>query len=158
MKTIVRTSIYPAIVAMFLTVALASPVAAKEPVPFHGSLQGVETEDIQGTTALIDGSGTGIATHLGRFTVTWEAMVNLVSASGIGSFHYIAANGDSIFAEDVGQAEQTGTPGVVHVVEINTITGGTGRFVGATGSFIVERLIDLTTGVSFGSFSGTIVQ
>jgi hypothetical protein len=158
MKTVVTTSIYPAILAMLLIVALASPVAAKKPGPFHGSLQGVETEDIQGTTALIDGSGTGIATQLGTFTVTWEVTVNLVSASGIGSFHFIAANGDSIFTEDVGQAEQTGTPGVVHAVEINTITGGTGRFAGDTGSFIVERLIDLTTGVSSGSFSGTIIQ
>ena len=83
-------------------------------------------------------------------------MVNLVSASGIGSFHYIAANGDSIFAEDVGQAEQTGTPGVVHVVEINTITGGTGRFAGATGSFTLHRLLDVSADpdpFSFGPFS-----
>jgi hypothetical protein len=104
----------------------------------------------------VDGSGTGIATHLGRFTVTWEVTVNLVDRSGVGSFHFIAANGDSIFTEIVGQAESTDTPGVSRIVEINTITGGTGRFAGATGSFILERLLD-PTGFTSGSFKGTIV-
>jgi len=105
---------------------------------------------------LVDGSGTGIATHLGRFTVTWEATVNLVDGSGIGSFHFIAANGGSIFTEDLGQAESTGTPGVIRIVEINTITGGTGRFASARGSFTLERLLD-PTGFTSGSFMGTIV-
>jgi hypothetical protein len=40
--------------------------------------------------------------------------------------------------------------------EVMTITGGTGRFADATGSFTLERVINLSTGVSSGSFSGTI--
>ena len=158
MKTIMKASMSLAMATMFLTAALVGPAAAKKEVPFHGSLQGVETEEFHGTTVLLDGSGTGIATHLGRFTVTWEGTVNLLDASGTGSFHFIAANGDSIFTQDVGQAEPTDTPGVVRVVEINTITGGTGRFAGATGSFTLERLVDLTTGVTSGSFNGTITS
>ena len=84
--------------AMFLTAALACPVAAANQVPFRGSLQGSETDVVQPpATLLVDGNGTGIATHLGQFTVTWEATVNLENNSGIGSYHFIAANGDSIF-------------------------------------------------------------
>lgn len=143
--------------AMFLTAALVGPAAAKEQVPFHGSIQGSEIDVVQGTTLLVDGSGAGIATYLGRFTATWEATVNSLDGSGIGSFHLIAANGDSLVTEHLGQGQPTETPGVFQIVEINTITGGTGRFAGATGTFTLERLVDLTTGLTSGSFSGTIV-
>ena len=37
-----------------------------------------------------------------------------------------------------------------------TFSGGTGRFAGATGSFKIERLINLTTGLTYGSFAGTL--
>jgi hypothetical protein len=159
MKTIMKTNLYLAIAAMFLTAALAGPAAGKTQVPLNGSIQGIETEEFQGgTTVLIDGSGAGIATHLGRFTVTWTGTVDISNGSGIGSFHFIAANGDSIFTEDVGQATPTETPNVFHIVEINTITGGTGRFAGATGSFTLERLVDVTTGFTSGSFNGTITS
>jgi hypothetical protein len=67
----------------------------------------------------------------------------------------IAANGDSIYTTIVGSSEPTGTPGVRSITEIDTITGGTGRFAGAQGSFIVERLVNQTDFTS-GSFHGTI--
>jgi hypothetical protein len=163
MKTPTKVSIYLAMVAVCLTVALASPADAKKQVPFHGSIQGVEIDVVQPpATLLVDGSGTGIATHLGRFTVTWDVTVNLSPGpnfgSSSGSFQFIAANGDSIFTELLGQGTPTGTPGINHIVEINTITGGTGRFVGATGSFVLERLVDLMTGITSGSFNGTITS
>lgn len=153
-----KTRIHPALVAMFVTLALVGSAAAQHGVPFHGTMQGTE-EDVVVTfpTLAVDGRGTGIATVLGRFTVTWEATVNLVDGSGVGSFHFIAANGDSLSTKDVGQAEPTDTPGVFRIVEINTITGGTGRFEGATGSFVLKRLLD-PTGFTSGSFDGTIVM
>ena len=142
--------------AMFLTAAINVPSAAEKQVPFRGSLQGRESDVVQPpATLLVDGNGTGIATHLGQCTVTWEATVNLENNSGIGSYHFIAANGDSIFATVVGQAELAEPPDVFRVVEINTITGGPGRFAGAKGSFTVERLVNLTTGFTSGSFHGT---
>src|SRR5882672_6786513 len=103
-KTIMKTSIYLPMAAMFLTAALAMPVAAAEnQVRFSGSVQGRELDVPAPPTLSVDGSGTGIATQLGQFTVTWKVTVNLLDGSGIGSMHLIAANGDSIFTTLLGQ-------------------------------------------------------
>ena len=105
---------------------------------------------------MADGSGGGIATHLGLFTLTWHFTVNLADGTGSGPVHFIAANGDEIFTTAAGTSEPTATPGVFHITEVHTITGGTGRFANAKGTFIVERLTDLNTGFTSGSFHGTI--
>src|SRR2546425_3957691 len=121
MKTIMKTSIYLPMAAMFLTAALAGPAAAESQVPFSGFVQGRELDVPAPPTLSVDGSGTGIATQLGKFTVTWKVTVNLLDGSGIGSMHLIAANGDSIFTTLVGQGVETDTPGVDSIMEINTI-------------------------------------
>src|SRR6266550_625342 len=81
MRTIMRNSINLPMAAILLTAALAGPALATEKlVPFSGSLQVQESEVFQGPppgTLLVDGSGGGIATHLGRFTLTWKFTVNL---------------------------------------------------------------------------------
>jgi len=56
----------------------------------------------------------------------------------------------------MGLGVPTDIPNVIHIVEINTITGGTGRFAGAQGNFVVDRMVNLTTqpAITFGSFQG----
>src|SRR5713101_8945045 len=111
MKTITRTSIYLPVAAMLLTAALAGPaMAAEKLVPFNGSLQAQESGVFQGPppgTLLVDGSGGGIATELGRFTLTWKFTVNLADGTGFGPVHFITANGDDIFTTTVGASEPT---------------------------------------------------
>jgi hypothetical protein len=160
MKTIIKTNIGPKMAAMLLALALAGAAMADDKlVPFSGSLQAHESATFPGPGTLVaDGSGEGIATHLGRFTLTWHFTVNTVAGTGTGPVHFIAANGDSIFATAAGQSEPTSTPGVFHIMEVQTVTGGTGRFANATGSFIVERLTDLNTGFTSGSFHGAITS
>ena len=144
------------IVCAFL--AAGASVWAGPLVPFSGSLEAHEaivSED-PGTSFVTDGSGGGIATHLGRFTLVWEFTVNVGDGTGSGPVSYTAANGDQIFMTAAGRSEPTATPGVFHIVEIQIVTGGTGRFSGATGSFTVDRFVDLTTGLTSGSFQGAI--
>jgi hypothetical protein len=157
MKSIIKSTLGLQMTAMFLTAALAGPAAAEKEVPFKGSVEAVESYDIQFPTLFVDTTGTGMATHLGLFTVTWEFTVNLLNGAGIGSAHFIAANGDSVFTESLGQGDPTlEDPDITRVVETHTITGGTGRFAGATGDFTLERLVNMA-GITAGSFSGTIV-
>ena len=72
MKNITKTILYLQMAAMLATVAFASPKVAEKQLPFRGAIQAVETGEFQFPTVFVDGSGTGNATHLGRFTVSYE--------------------------------------------------------------------------------------
>jgi hypothetical protein len=160
MKSTTRFNIYVAITALVLTAALAIPAAAQKQVPFKGSIQAQETDtpSVPPATLSVAGSGTGIGSHLGQFSLSYDLTVTLANGTAAGSGHWIAANGDTIDTTITGSSELTPTPGVVRITEIYIVTGGTGRFVGAQGSFIVDRLLDMATGVTSGSFYGTITS
>ena len=157
-----KASISLAVAAMLLTAALPAPLAALNQVPFKGSIQGHETDTPQGgpppTTIIADGNATGIATLVGQFSFSYQLTVTLANGTATGSAQLIAANGDSVFTTVAGSSEPTTTPGVLSITEIDTITGGTGRFAGAQGSFTVERLVTQATGFTSGSFHGTITS
>ncbi len=154
-----RTSILvlPLLLGSLTGLVYAAPAAAKKPVPFKGTLQAVETYELDFPNLAVAGIGSGNATRLGRYAVVYEVAVNLVSGGGPASIHFVAANGDAIFATGIGQGNPTETPDVSMIVETYTITGGTGRFAGASGSFTVERLVNIVTGVTSGTFDGSIV-
>jgi hypothetical protein len=67
--------------------------------------------------------------------VTVLCQINVITRSPTGAATFTAANGDTLTTSVVGQATPTTTPGVLSVVEVYTITGGTGRFAATTGSF-----------------------
>jgi len=160
-KSVMKSSISLAVAAMLLAAAFAVAAAAQKQVPFKGSMQGQEIDTPEGgpppTTLSVDGNTTGIATHVGQFSFSYQLTVTLANGTATGFGHLIAANGDSIDTTIVGQGTPTETPGVNHIVEINTITGGTGRFSGAEGSFTVDRLVT-GTGFTSGSLHGTITS
>jgi hypothetical protein len=156
---ITRSKIYLPMAAMILTAALVVSAAAPKQIPFKGTIQAHETDTPQGGgTVSASGSGTGIGILLGEFSFTYELTITLANGTATGSAHFVAANGDSIDTTIAGSSEPTGTPGVLSITEIETITGGTGRFAGAQGSFTVERLVSAATGSTSGSFHGTIAS
>src|SRR5262249_22214826 len=142
-------------------VVFASTRAAQE-VPFKGTLEGTFTfvpDPPPSTFASVDfGHATGHATHLGQFTLKGPHRVNLATTplTATGTFEFTAANGDTLTASFTGVGTPTATPGITSIVETASITGGTGRFGGASGSFIVERIVNLVTLRTTGSFEGTI--
>ena len=109
-------------------------------------------------TVVVTTTGTGIGTHLGEFSFTQQTTVNLAAGTDTGSAHWVAANGDTIDTTITGSGEPADTPGVMRITEIHTITGGTGRFAGAQGTFTVERLASVVTFLTSGSFHGTITS
>ena len=152
----IRRPLFVGLVAAF-AVSLASfavsAVAAE--TPFKGTVNAVETGTVVFPTRFLDREGTGTATYLGKYTEHATFQVNVLTLSGTGPATFTAANGDTLFTSGVGQATPI-SPTVVSIVEVYTITGGTGRFADATGTFTLVRTLDQTTGVSTGTFSGAI--
>lgn len=133
------------------------PLRSAVDLPFKGRLDGVYTLTFPGpTTLFVSGEGTGNATHLGRFTFEYDELVDLATGTGTGTYELTAANGDTLTADWTGYGVPTEDPTVLLVVENATITGGTGRFVNASGSFTIERLFDFVTNSGGGSIEGTM--
>ena len=136
----------------------AGLLAQGHEVPFKGRWEGALTARTPLPPGFLSISfeGTGNATHLGRFTVEIRIVLNTTDRTLTGTYEFTAANGDTLTAAFTGQSPLT-PPGVPQTsVETATITGGTGRFASASGSFTAERVVDLATFLTTGSFEGTI--
>jgi hypothetical protein len=134
---------------------VASP--SRNEVPFNGTLEGRLTVSIPLQPPLVSNlnEATGTATQLGRFTLKIPHIVNTMTRIATGTYEFTAANGDTLVATFTGQATVV-SPGVLSVLDTATISGGTGRFAGAIGSFTTERVFVMATGNITGSFEGTI--
>jgi hypothetical protein len=143
--------------AVVVVVGLIGPAAAGEQVPFKGSLEGDVTRGVPYfpyVDVLVE--GTGEATQLGEFTFTLPHTVHIPTRTGAGTIYFVAANGDTLTAHETGIATPIPGTAILYIEETATITGGTGRFVGATGSFTIERFYDTVAQTTVGSFEGTI--
>ena len=156
-KTFVSAAIALLLLIVLASTTFAAPAAEKQ-LLFKGSLQAVETHVVTFPTFTLDATGSGNATQLGLFTMSFQGEVFIPTLSGTTSAILVAADGSSLYADGVGQGTATENPDFVSIAEIYTITGGTGRFAGASGSFTVERLIQRSSGVSSGTISGTVVM
>ncbi len=136
---------------------VASPEKARKQVPFRGRLDGdVTRTPLSPPLVSVLVEGTGQAAHLGRYTFTFPHVVDSSTRLATGTYTFRAANGAKLTADVIGRAVPVGTTGVLHITEQATITGGTGRFARATGSFTIERDYDTVAGTTTGSFDGTI--
>jgi hypothetical protein len=136
---------------------LSAAAAIAQPASFNvlGSLDGHGVGSVVGPILQAAAGGSGNASHLGRFSYTMQATVNLPTGTSTGAFVLSLSNGDVIHGTTTGQSDPFPNPSG-HVVETVTITGGTGRFQGATGSLILDRLINQSTLPAFESHSGKV--
>jgi len=133
----------------------ASAVAAQ--VNITGALSGHAIGTVQAGILHAAGSGTGTASHIGQFSYLIQATVN-PTGSGEGVFLLVFSNGDVIYGSFAGQGDNPPPPppAMAHITEQLTITGGTGRFQGASGTLTFNRLADLSTLPAYDSHSGTV--
>ena len=155
-KTFVSVTTALLLLIVLASTTIAAPSAERQ-LLFKGSMQAVETHVVTFPTFTLDATGSGNATQLGLFTMSFQGEVFIPTLSGTTSAILVAADGSSLYADGVGQGTLTENPDFVSIVETYTITGGTGRFDSASGSFTVERVNQRSTGISSGTFSGIIV-
>ncbi|HLZ08616.1 MAG TPA: hypothetical protein VKT80_08520 [Chloroflexota bacterium] len=145
-----------AVLAVCLAAALATSAFAGSQVPFKGSFN--ETFIVLSGPPVIvaKASGVGNVTHLGHSS---ESFLGTVFVTGdcnndtaVGSI--TGANGDQVFISAAGVfCFSTGVDSGTF-----TITGGTGRFLGATGGGKYTSLVDFSKLTSSESYDGTIAS
>lgn len=142
--------------ALAALIGLTGRASAGEQVPLKGTFDAVSVQTPVPGGVHDEITGSGQASHLGHFDLVVSATVDLATRTGMGTFTLIAANGDTLTATFTGASSPTATPGVFLITENATITGGTGRFAGATGSFVSQRLFAPATHAVTGAFEGTV--
>lgn len=147
---------------LLCAVLVAPTLAAAAERPFKASLTGnAHLSPTPDPTVLRnDETGSGNATHLGKFQwvsvefADFDAIPGGVAVTGV--FTMTAANGDEVH----GTYMTVGTFADATTLVIHgtfQITGGTGRFVGATGGGDLDANAYLSPGLPFdGRLNGTI--
>lgn len=161
-----RMSVASAIVLAAL-VTTTNPAAAErqEPklVPFRATAAGTYQVQPPPPSVVITATGVGVATHLGRFEFlirnTVTPVANPAPGCAISSTESFtatltASNGDTMSLVGTGTGCQN--PPAVDIIDVATVTGGTGRFDGATGSVTVTTTADQTTRTEVVRFDGVI--
>ncbi len=156
MKTYMKfLSILPLAVMFIATTFASSALASPPPFQIHGSFKSLETHINQGGPTIVDLDGVGHASVLGHYAVHEVATI-APDDSASGTADFLTASGDHIFTTSNNQVTPNEDFTGLNIVETHTITGGTGRFAGATGTITIERFIDLATLLSEGTITGTI--
>jgi hypothetical protein len=147
---------------LVLALAAISPSAALAAahgtnLPLTGTATGTTTLTFIAPSIAEATSGfTGHLSHLGAETGQDELTITATSASTFtyaGTRTFVAANGDEVFSAITGSGTFTST--TAQSTENDTITGGTGRFAGASGvyadtvSFIVVSATATTETLRF---------
>ena len=149
-----------ALTSLLAGVLVASFAAANVDAGVNVPLQGKDTFNaavVGGSGSVIDtvDSGSGTVTHLGNFTMTASESVDFASMTvRNGTFTLTAANGDTV----IGTYSGTILPGLTGYLVSGPITGGTGRFAGATGRIVFQGTFDASTGSGSDEISGTITS
>jgi hypothetical protein len=152
-----NSTILPLLTALTLSTMTAS---ASENLPFRLGDEGTITFTSPSAATT---TGTGNATQLGR--ITSDSSLTIVGeASCIGNEvgfsvemqdTFTAATGDKVTTTITMQLCPI-VPGIYHGVGTYVVTGGTGRFAGATGSGVFDGTGNFNTGTIICALTGTI--
>jgi hypothetical protein len=160
-KTPILRLLIPLLLACLAAAFVSAPVAAiaANQVPFNASFTTeFTTEFVPPFHLRVFVTGQGNASHMGRTSaVTTDQLINLADGTGTATYTLTAANGDTVVVAI--SAQVTNIPGGVMFQGDYTVTGGTGRFDGATGSgFIAGSAFNTGPNTGVGSFTlaGTI--
>lgn len=143
-----------------LGLALLTGFSTSNPTPrersFHGRYEGSVTVPA-GTEVLEDVSFTvsGVASLLGRFEMANVADIDLVTLSSAGTTTITAANGDELYTT-YSSAGTDNLDGTYTIDGVHEITGGTGRFAGATGSFTTTSIAQMMTTLETVTIAGKV--
>lgn len=128
--------------------ALGAPPDSAQWVPLKGTVSGLvqflpagDCADLIGLATTVE-NARGVASHLGRTTMSSRHCTPMGDNFGPGEMTLVAANGDELYMTYTGSAPYP-APGTEVIVgtSTNMITGGTGRFEGATGT--LEMTIEI---------------
>lgn len=126
-------------------------------LPIKGTAQSSESYVTVFPTMSVTARGNGEASQLGKFNINYHTEINLLDLSLVESVRFEGTNGDSLNIEAIGQTTEDRTPGMLKLVAIYTITGGTGKFARASGTITMNRLVSVTTGATASTFEGYIL-
>lgn len=141
-----------------LWIVAASPGLATD-VPFKGKFSGqaISAEPTENPgVLLVTTASSGNATLLGEFTMLSPHLTNLFTLEVGGTQTFNAANGDTLTASFTGQFAPIEGGFLAASIDC-TITGGTGRFAGASGCYTFDIIFDPATLTSLSTIDGTIV-
>ena len=150
-------------VLLFGIALSGAALRADEVAPFKGTWEGkTVAADFSAFPPIVGvvASGTGEATQLGHFTMVSPHLNNVFTFEVEGDQNFTAANGDTLTAHFTGVFTPHPDGSLESTIPC-TITGGTGRFAGATGEYdfhiVATPLPDGSGYASVATIDGVVV-
>lgn len=134
------------------------PARADEQVSFTGEEAFVSSTPVSFSAPLAvnDTVATGTLTAFGPYALTGRIEINVLLASGTATSTMTFTNGDQVFLTMTGHALEPFS--LQATVGTYTVTGGTGRFTGATGGWSFEAHFDfpVNAGAAVNPYTATL--